>query len=111
MAPAVHFCTTVCCTEHVRTRDKVCRDMKACNMTQSAMNDNLMDTGTAIGMNAFENNACEADVIPEGCQSVGSHAFQNCKNLRYVRLPYDLEIASDAFEGCGQVQFERVGGE
>jgi hypothetical protein len=28
MAPAVHFCTAVCCTEHVRTRDKVCRKMK-----------------------------------------------------------------------------------
>jgi hypothetical protein len=71
----------------------------------------LPESLTTIQMNAFENNACEAVVIPEECQSVGSHAFRNCKNLQYVRMPYDLEIAPDAFEGCGQVQFERIGSE
>ncbi len=57
---------------------------------------------------AFENLACEAIIIPDGCISIGSHAFYNCRNLKYIRVPADTEIASDAFEGCESVVIDRV---
>ena len=69
----------------------------------------LPDSLTAIGDEAFEGLACEAVIIPDGCLSVGSHAFRNCVNLKYVRIPCNADIVSDAFEGCRVILFERVG--
>ena len=40
--------------------------------------------------------------------AAGRHAFRNCKNLKYVRVPKGAEIASDAFEGCGSVIIDRI---
>lgn len=62
----------------------------------------------AIEEEAFEGLACEAIIVPNGCTSIGSHAFRNCKNLKYIRIPAGVEIASDAFEGCENVVIDRV---
>ncbi len=57
---------------------------------------------------AFEGLACEAIIIPDGCTSIGSHAFRNCRNLKYIRVPAGAEIAPDAFEGCENVVVARI---
>ena len=57
---------------------------------------------------AFANNACEGVIIPDGCVSIGSGAFRDCKKLIYVKIPASVEeIADDAFEGCGNIWFDR----
>lgn len=63
---------------------------------------------TTIEDEAFENLACEAVIVPNGCISIGSHAFRNCKNLKYIRVPANIEIAPDAFEGCDNIVIDRV---
>ena len=63
---------------------------------------------TEIGEEAFAGSACEAVIAPESCGYIGSRAFADCPNLRYVRLPASAEIAPDAFEGCCPVTLERV---
>ncbi len=62
---------------------------------------------TTIEDEAFENLACEAIIIPSNCTSVGHYAFRNCKNLRYIKAPANLEIPADAFEGCENVVIDR----
>ena len=53
---------------------------------------------------AFAGGTFQAVVIPDGCTSIGSRAFADCENLRYVRIPASVtSLADDAFEGCGQV--------
>jgi len=56
---------------------------------------------------AFENLACEAVIVPEECTTIGSHAFRNCRNLKYIRISQEIEIAEDAFEGCKDVIVDR----
>ena len=51
-----------------------------------------------LGVNA------EVIVLPGGCRSIGSRAFANCENLRYVVLPEGIgQVAEDAFEGSDPV--------
>ena len=51
---------------------------------------------------AFMNVSAQVIIVPNGCVSIGSRAFANCTNLRYVILPSTLEtLADDAFAGCG----------
>ena len=58
---------------------------------------------TAIEAEAFTGMACNAVIIPEGCRSIGSRAFADCRNLIYVRIPASVTaIAGDAFEGCAE---------
>jgi len=53
-----------------------------------------------IEANAFEGVGCEAVIVPEGCETIGSRAFSDCENLIYVQLPGSLlSVAEDAFEG------------
>ena len=53
--------------------------------------------------------ACQAVIIPDGCTSIGSRAFADCKNLLYVRIPASVTyIAGDAFEGCEQAVIDRL---
>ena len=62
----------------------------------------------AIEDEAFENLACEAIIIPNGCDSIGNYAFRNCKNLKYIRIPANVDIPSNAFEGCKDVVVDRI---
>ena len=51
---------------------------------------------------AFMNVSAQVIIVPNGCVTIGSRAFANCTNLRYVILPSTLEtLADDAFAGCG----------
>lgn len=50
---------------------------------------------------AFENLAAQAVFIPEGCESIGPHAFRGCESLLYVRIPSGTTaVDATAFEGC-----------
>ena len=71
----------------------------------------LPDGLNTIEAEAFEGLACEAVVVPAGCESIGDGAFRNCKELKYIRIPAGAEMGKDVFEGCGDVVIERVGNE
>lgn len=56
-----------------------------------------------IETEAFMGGHFSSVIVPAGCERIDSRAFANCGNLRYIRLPYDLDsIADDAFEGCSE---------
>ena len=57
---------------------------------------------------AFENLSCEAVILPEACTYIGSRAFQNCTELKCIRLGRNVDIAPDAFDGCGGMWVERI---
>ena len=61
---------------------------------------------TAIGPNAFENNAeLRTVVLPAGIAEIGDAAFRNCLALKSVALPDSLcGIGISAFEGCASLQ-------
>ena len=63
---------------------------------------------TVIEDEAFENLACEAIIIPNSVTSIGNYAFRNCKNLKYIKVPANIVIPSDAFDGCGNVVIDRT---
>ena len=46
-----------------------------------------------IGEEAFANTAAEVIMIPRRCVSVGSNAFSGAVNLRYVVVPYGLDLS------------------
>ena len=61
-----------------------------------------------IEAEAFEgNDAMTTVVIPKGVNRIGARAFANCENLRevYFGKSSNIDIARDAFEGCGDVSF------
>ena len=41
--------------------------------------------------------------IPDGCASIGDHAFRSCPNLTQVRIPTGCALGADVFDGCAQV--------
>ena len=53
-----------------------------------------------IEANAFEWLVCDAVIVPDGCTSIGSGAFANCKRLIYISIPSGTTVAPDAFDGC-----------
>lgn len=59
----------------------------------------LPDGLTRIEEGAFQGGAFQTVYIPDGCTSIGSKAFADCPNLRYVSYAAGTEIAEDAFEG------------
>lgn len=63
----------------------------------------LPDGLQRIADEAFLGAGFELVEIPDSCQSVGSRAFANCKQLQYVRLSRGTSIADDAFAGCDNV--------
>ena len=63
----------------------------------------LPEALTMIEEEAFAGSDCQAVILPEGCESVGSRAFADCKRLVCVLAGVDVQIAADAFEGCGEV--------
>ena len=62
---------------------------------------------TIIEEGAFEGLACEAVIVPDGCISIESKAFANCRNLVYISLPANTAVAQDAFTGSTKVQVDR----
>jgi len=59
---------------------------------------------TVIEDGAFIGSDAEMVIIPAGCTSIGSRAFADMPNLRYVQLPAGATVAADAFEGCDVVE-------
>ena len=56
---------------------------------------------TEIGAEAFIGVSCKEVIIPEGCKIIGNHAFMNCVDLEYIKIPSSvISLPDDAFEGC-----------
>jgi len=54
-----------------------------------------------IGEQAFAGTDASVITIPNGCTTIGSQAFLNCKNLTRLNIPASVtSIAYDAFNGC-----------
>ena len=68
----------------------------------------------SIAPGTFEGIAARIVIIPDGCESIGSRAFANCRNLTQVYIPAsvksDEDIAADAFAGCGHLYLYGVPG-
>ena len=64
---------------------------------------------TEIGEEAFCGILAECVIIPESVRTVGSRAFADSLYLEKVILKTDAaQIAEDAFEGCGKIEFKFV---
>ncbi len=64
-----------------------------------------IEAGAFMGVDAGE------VIIPNGCKSIGSRAFADCKGLWMVTVPESVDfIADNAFEGCVSVTFTGVYG-
>ena len=64
----------------------------------------IPDDVLVISNSAFKNSSVEYVVIPNGCTTIESMAFAECKNLKVVEIPASvLEIAVDAFWGTSEV--------
>ena len=46
---------------------------------------------------AFSGILCEAVIIPDGCREIKAGAFEDCGNLRYVRIPDAVIVSDTAF--------------
>ena len=62
---------------------------------------------TAIETEAFAGVASDVIIVPDSCTTIEPGAFSNCENLRYIRLPADVEIPDDAFTGCPNVVIDQ----
>lgn len=80
------------------------------------INDNVLDGQTCYGdvtipegvktihESAFFSAAISSVHIPESVTSIGSQAFEDCKNLKSVNLPEGLTlIDKDTFSGCSEL--------
>ena len=64
----------------------------------------LPDSILEVGAEALRDTDACAVVVPEGCRTIGSHAFAGLKDLYRVELPNSLtSLPDDAFSGCPQV--------
>ena len=56
---------------------------------------------TRLSSFAFRNTKLEEVIIPDTVQEVDTHLFENCRQLRKVRLPNHMdEIPFGFFAGC-----------
>ena len=63
----------------------------------------LPETLTLIETESFSGLACQAVIIPDGCETIGEYAFRNCAGLLYVRIPASIKNwPENAFEGCNE---------
>ena len=58
---------------------------------------------TAIEADAFAGTAAKAVRVPDGCQSIGAHAFRDSTALREIRIPAGCALGEDVFTGCSLV--------
>lgn len=59
------------------------------------------DTGKAIAPGEYEYGKFEEFIIPEGTESIGSRAFEYCKQLKSITIPGSVKtIGGDAFQYC-----------
>lgn len=66
----------------------------------------LPETITYIGKQAFCLTAIEKIVIPNSVTEIGSHAFEACERLTYVKMSNNIkEISMFAFLGCSKLQY------
>ena len=56
-----------------------------------------------VEANAFEGIAASIAEVPDGCASIGDHAFKDCPNLTQIRIPADCQLGADVFDGCALV--------
>ena len=70
-------------------------------MCSSLKNLILPSTVKTIGEEAFKETALESFIFPENVTDVGNRVFQDCKNLKEVKLNRCLKKISDSmFSGC-----------
>ena len=67
----------------------------------------LPDELDQIGEEAFCGGTFDAVIIPDTCTSIGSRAFADCPNLRFVQLPRDLTYPADAFDTESDIRIVR----
>ena len=66
---------------------------------------NLPNTLKYIGAEAFEATAIEKLVLPANLETIGSHAFKDCKKLRIVVFNgVPRQINSGVFDGCESLE-------
>ena len=59
---------------------------------------------------AFEGLAVKSVYIPDGCTSIGTYAFKDCRDLIRIRIPAGCTVGADAFDDCEKVYiFSTVG--
>ena len=60
----------------------------------------------SIGHRAFAETKLTEVEIPDNCTLISFNAFQDCANLRAVRMPMDLECidGGDPFDGCANLE-------
>ena len=68
------------------------------SLTEFTFPDGLFD----VYSNAFKNSGIESVELPEGTKTIHGNAFQNCKHLKYVKIPSSvIEFdGRDSFVGC-----------
>jgi len=52
---------------------------------------------------AFEGIDARSVYIPDGCTLLSAHAFQDCRQLRAIRIPAGCAVDASAFDGCEDV--------
>ena len=72
----------------------------------------IPDSAMNVEAEAFRNISAAYVLVPDSTAVIGSKAFADCGNLQYVFFDgwdIDVEIADDAFEGCGRLTL--IGGD
>ena len=81
------------------------------NRWDDSLDKSLIEKIDSLGNGAFAgSNICEI-TLPDKVKVIPRFCFANCKNLIYISIPAGTTLATDAFEGCRTVSFERVPGE
>ena len=52
---------------------------------------------------AFEGHDVKSVYIPDGCTSIGTYAFRDCRDLIRIRIPAGCTVGADAFDDCEKV--------
>jgi hypothetical protein len=50
----------------------------------------------------------EAVLVPDHCNEICNNAFENCRQLKYIRIGVDTLIEDGAFNGCQDVVVDRT---
>ena len=61
----------------------------------------------AVEAESFCGSGVQYVIVPDGCTSIGSRAFADCRRLKAISLPTGITIAEDAFEGSSCILLYR----